>query len=325
MHLVADRGDGLEELFRVLDRHVEHVGDRVALELHLERLAVVAFAVAFLTRHVNVGEEVHLDLDQPVALARLAPAALDVEREPPGLVPARGAFGQTCEPVPDLGEGAGVGGGVGARGAADRALVDLDHLVAHFEAGNLVMRACDHPRAVEHARGPGVERVEREAALAAARQAGHASESAERDADRHVLQVVGPRTVDGDRVAVALAALFRHLDLAHAGEVLAGQAELAREDVCEAALRDDLSPMHPRAGTEIDDVVGMADRVLVVLDHDHGVAEIAQPLERFEQPVVVTLVQTDARFVEHVEHAREARADLAGEADALAFAAGQRT
>lgn len=27
VHLVADRGDGLEELLRVLDRHVEHVGD----------------------------------------------------------------------------------------------------------------------------------------------------------------------------------------------------------------------------------------------------------------------------------------------------------
>ena len=41
-HLVADAGDRLEQLGRFLDVHVEHVGDRVALELHLERLAVVA-------------------------------------------------------------------------------------------------------------------------------------------------------------------------------------------------------------------------------------------------------------------------------------------
>jgi hypothetical protein len=40
--------------------------------------------------------------------------------------------------------------------------------------------------------------------------------------------------------------------------------------------------------------------------------------------VVVALVQADAGFVEHVEHAGEAGADLAGEADALALAAGQR-
>jgi hypothetical protein len=58
-----------------------------------------------------------------------------------------------------------------------------------------------------------------------------------------------------------------------------------------------------------------------VLDHDHRVAEVAQPLERLEQAVVVALVEADRGLVEHVEHAREARADLAGEADALDFAA----
>ena len=61
-----------------------------------------------------------------------------------------------------------------------------------------------------------------------------------------------------------------------------------------------------------------------MLDDDHGVAEIAQALERDEQPVVVALVEADRRLVEHVEHARQARADLAGEADALALAARQR-
>ena len=79
LHLVADAGDRLEEVGRVLDRHVEHVGDRLALELHLERLAVVAGAVADVAGDVDVGQEVHLDLDQAVALARLAAAALDVE------------------------------------------------------------------------------------------------------------------------------------------------------------------------------------------------------------------------------------------------------
>ena len=51
---------------------------------------------------------------------------------------------------------------------------------------------------------------------------------------------------------------------------------------------------------------------------------IAQALERFEQAVVVALVEADGGLVEDVEHARQARADLAGEADALALAAGQR-
>ena len=78
------------------------------------------------------------------------------------------------------------------------------------------------------------------------------------------------------------------------------------------------------AGPDVEHVVGGADGVLVVLDHDHGIAEIAQPLERFQQPRIVALVQPDRRLVEHVEHAGEPRADLRGEPDALALAAGER-
>src|SRR6185437_7909909 len=106
-----------------------------------QSLAVVAGAVADVAGDIDVGEEVHLDLDQPVALARLAPAALDVEAEAAGLVAARLALRQAGEPVADLGEGAGVGCGVGARGAADRRLVDVDDLVEIFEAGDFVARA----------------------------------------------------------------------------------------------------------------------------------------------------------------------------------------
>ena len=165
-HLVADGGDGLEEFHRVLDRHVEHVGDAVALELHLQRFAIVARAVADVAGDIDVGEEVHLDLEHAVALAGFAAAALDVEAEAAGLVAARLAFGEASEPVADVGEGAGIGCRVGAGGAADGRLVDVDHLVAMFKAGDLVMRACDDARSVEGAGGRGVEGVDGEAGLA---------------------------------------------------------------------------------------------------------------------------------------------------------------
>ncbi len=79
-----------------------------------------------------------------------------------------------------------------------------------------------------------------------------------------------------------------------------------------------------RAGPDVDDVIGNADRLLVVLDDDHGVAEIAQPDERLDEPPVVTLVQTDRRLVEHVQHADEPAADLRREPDALRLTAGER-
>ena len=78
------------------------------------------------------------------------------------------------------------------------------------------------------------------------------------------------------------------------------------------------------AGTEVDHVVGRADRLFVVLDDDHAVALIAQPRERGEQAPVVALMEADGRLVEHVEHARQVRADLRRQPDALPFPARQR-
>ena len=70
-------------------------------------------------------------------------------------------------------------------------------------------------------------------------------------------------------------------------------------------------------------MVGGEDRLLVVLDHQHRIAEVAQAAQALQQAGVVALVQADAGFVQHVEHARQPRADLAGQTDALALAARQ--
>ena len=78
------------------------------------------------------------------------------------------------------------------------------------------------------------------------------------------------------------------------------------------------------ARTEVDDPVGGLDRLLVVLDDEHGVAEIAQAVQRLDQALVVALVQADRRLVEHVQHARELAAELRREPDALRLAARQR-
>ena len=89
-------------------------------------------------------------------------------------------------------------------------------------------------------------------------------------------------------------------------------------------LGDQLSPVLAGAGAEVDDVVGGADRALVVLDHDHRVAEVAQPRERADQLLVVALVEADRGLVEDVEDADQAGADLGREPDPLRLAARER-
>ena len=79
-----------------------------------------------------------------------------------------------------------------------------------------------------------------------------------------------------------------------------------------------------RARAKIDDEIGTADGVLVVLDDEDRIAEIAEMFERAKEASIVAGVEPDARLVENVENATEARTDLRGQADALRFAAGKR-
>ena len=107
-------------------------------------------------------------------------------------------------------------------------------------------------------------------------------------------------------------------------EVLPGRRGAHLHHLLGRALGDQLAAVLAGARTEVDQVVGRAHRVLVVLDDDHGVAEVAQALQRRDQPLVVALVQADRRLVEDVEHAHQARADLRRQPDPLRLAARER-
>ena len=114
-----------------------------------EGFAVVAFAVADVAGDEDVRQEVHFDFDDAVALAGFASTAFDVKGEPPRRVAAGARFLRAGKEFADGGEDAGVGGGVGARRAADGRLVDVDDFVEVFEAfdafvgGGVVARAVD--------------------------------------------------------------------------------------------------------------------------------------------------------------------------------------
>ena len=103
-----------------------------------------------------------------------------------------------------------------------------------------------------------------------------------------------------------------------------GQALPGACQVSERPLSDDFAAFDAGAGAEVDEVVGRAHRVLIVLDDDDRVSLMCEPLQGREQPVVVARVQADRRLVEDVEHAHQPRADLAGQPDALCLAAGER-
>ena len=83
-------------------------------------------------------------------------------------------------------------------------------------------------------------------------------------------------------------------------------------DLLGCALGDYLTAVLARAGAKIDYPVSAADGFVIMLYHQDGIAQVAQALQRVEQAARIARVQPDGRFIQHVEHAHQARADLRG-------------
>src|SRR6266852_2519523 len=314
----------VEQLQGFGGRKVQDVGNGMALETHGQRLGIVAAAAADFAGDVNIGKKIHFDAAETIALAGFAAASFDVEAEAAGTVAALARFGEHGEQLANGGENAGVGGRVGARGAADGSLVDLDDFVDLIGADDFAVRAGRLLGAIEFLGEGAIEDVVDEGGFAGAGNAGDDREQAEGQSDVDIFQIVGAGAENLDGFAVGTAALFGDGDVGGAAEIAAGERFGAGGDVGRLAVRDKVTAGIARSWAEVDDEVGAANGVFIVFDDEHGVAEIAKLLEGAEQASVVAGVQADGRLVENVQDAAEARADLRGEADAMGFAAGER-
>lgn len=99
----------------MIDGHIEYIGNAFPLEAHLERLMIVALAVACLTGHIHVGQEVHLNGLVTIALAHLAPTTTHIKAETSWLVATDLGFRQIDKERTYVGEYARIGGRIGAR------------------------------------------------------------------------------------------------------------------------------------------------------------------------------------------------------------------
>src|SRR5262245_3524094 len=122
---IRNRRKILNECERLIDGEIENFGDRLAAILDFERLAVVPPSLALLASNVNIRQEVHLDRDHAVALARLAAAALHVEGEAARFVAARAGVGQHGEQLANEREKTGVSRRIRSWRTSNRRLVDL--------------------------------------------------------------------------------------------------------------------------------------------------------------------------------------------------------
>ena len=105
-------------------------------------------------------------------------------------------------------------------------------------------------------------------------------------------------------------------------QVLPGERILDGGHLLRRAGHDHLAPALAALGAEVDDPVGLLDHVEVVLDHEHGVARVDEPLQHLQQLLDVGEVQPGGRLVEDVERSPgRDLAELLRQLDALRLAA----
>ena len=81
--------------------------------------------------------------------------------------------------------------------------------------------------------------------------------------------------------------------------------------------------MNASARSDINDMICSADRILIVFDNNHGIAQIPEMGEGGQKPVIVPLMQADGGFVKNVHDAYQPGADLACQANTLRLTPGE--
>src|SRR6266849_1478415 len=241
-----------------------------------EGFGIVAAAAANFTHHVDVGKKIHFDAAEAVALAGFAASALHVEAEAAGAIAALARFGKHGEEIAYRSENTGVGGGIGTRGASDGCLIDFDDFVDLVGAQDFAMRRGRFRRAIELLCERAIKNVIDERGFAGAGNTGDDEEHAERQRDINFLEIVGAGAENLNGLSVGAAALIGDGDFRGAAEVLSGEGFRGGFDLLWLALRDEIAAGVARTGAEVDNEVGAADGVFVVLDDQDGVAEIAE-------------------------------------------------
>src|SRR2546430_12008200 len=188
---------------------VENVCDIFTFVSDLERLAIVAPAVADLALDINVRQKMHLDFDQAAALAILAPATFDVETEPAGTVTAHPRSRQLREQFANRTEGARVGHWIRTGRPPNRALIDHDRLIDLFGPAQRAICARSLFRIVKTPEERAPQNVVHQRRLTAARNTGHTRETTKRESDIDVLQIIFGRAFHNQPAFFILAQLIR--------------------------------------------------------------------------------------------------------------------
>ena len=128
---------------------------------------------------------------------------------------------------------------------------------------------------------------------------------------------------DFDLPRARFAARLRQLDSQFAGEVASGQRSRSLQYFVVASGCDHLAAVLPRARAEIENAVGGAHDIGIVLDHQDGISQVAQVVQNLDQAMGIAAVQSDGGLIQHVQRSHQPRPQRSRQLNALRLAAGK--
>ena len=300
--------------------HLQHVVDVFSMEFDVEDAALETRAAAFFANQLDVGEELHFDGDSAVALAGLTAATRNVEGKMPGGVAAALGVGSFGEDVADGVESLEIGGGIRTRGAADRGLVDDDHFADFAIAVETIAEFLDAVAVVFRGERA-IEDVMDESGLSRAADTGYHRERSEWNHQVDILQVVQACAGESQKLAVGLVAIVGNGDAQFPVQIAAGQRFVLAQHGGVRAGEKQMAAKLAGAGAQIDHGVCGFDGVGIVLDDQHGVAEVAERFKNVDQALRVARMQADGGLIENVQSADEMGTERGRQLNALGLAA----
>src|SRR3954471_21410825 len=141
------------------------------------------------------------------------------------------------------------------------------------------MRAGSFLGAIKFLSERAVENIVDERGFSGTGNAGDHGEKTERKLHVDIFEIVGAGAEDVDGFAVGAAALRRDGDAGEAAQIASGEGIGAGGDLLGLAVGHQIAAGIASARTEIDNEIGAANGVFVVLDDEDRVAEIAKLLK----------------------------------------------
>ena len=114
-----------------------------------------------------------------------------------------------------------------------------------------------------------------------------------------------------DDFRVSAASVGRAIDGDFARKIFAREAVFVCDNFIIGTCGYDFATADTRPRSEVDNKISSPHGIFIMFNHDNGIPKIAQPLQAFDKPFVISGMQSNTRFIKDIKNTYKATANLA--------------